>query len=67
MGKPLYSVPGNPHSHLEKDHSITCMVEEFPYREAVRSLLFAAICTRPDISVAVGLVAKFASKPNRSR
>ena len=34
-----------------------------PYREAVGALLYASICTRPDIAVAVGFFAKFVSEP----
>jgi hypothetical protein len=34
-----------------------------PYREAIGALLYASICTRPDIAVAVGFFAKFVSEP----
>ena len=35
----------------------------FPYREAVGSLLFLCIATRPDIQHAVGVVSRFLEKP----
>jgi hypothetical protein len=41
-------------------------VEDYPYQEAVGSLMFAASCSRPDISYAVGQVAKFSSEPTRT-
>lgn len=37
---------------------------EFPYREAIGSIMFAMICTRPDIAYAVGQVAQFSSAPS---
>ena len=40
--------------------------EAFPFSEAVGSLMYAMICTRPDIAFAVGNVAQFSSKPDRS-
>ena len=32
-----------------------------PYANAVRSLMYAMVCTRPDICYAVGLVSRFQS------
>lgn len=37
---------------------------KFPYREAVGSLMFLAIATRPEISYAVGLVSRFLENPS---
>ena len=37
-------------------------VTDEPYREAVRSLMYLMICTRPDIAVAVVKVAQFCEK-----
>src|SRR5437879_8500116 len=36
---------------------------DFPYREAVGSLMFAMVCTRPDIAFEVSQVAKFVEEP----
>lgn len=55
--KPL-SVPADPHTILgpaEPD----CEKQNVPYREAVGSLLFLSIVSRPDIAFAVNSVSKF--------
>jgi hypothetical protein len=39
------------------------IVEQFPYRQVIGSLLYASIWTRPDISFAVGKLAKFNNHP----
>lgn len=57
------SIPADPCSHLEKQWS-TFETQDYPYREAIGSLMFAAICTRSDISYAVSQVAKYSSKPS---
>ncbi|KAI4338352.1 hypothetical protein L6164_016691 [Bauhinia variegata] len=36
-----------------------------PYRPAVGSLMYAMVCTRPDIAHAVGVVSRFLSNPGR--
>lgn len=38
--------------------------ESFPYRQAVGSLMFAAIVSRPDISFAVGAVSRYLENPS---
>lgn len=38
--------------------------ESFPYRQAVGSLMFAAIVSRPDISYSVGAVSRYLESPN---
>ena len=36
-----------------------------PYSNAVRSIMYAMICTRPDVAYGIGLVSRFMSKPRR--
>ena len=38
-------------------------MKDVPYRSAIGSLMYAMVCTRPDICYAVGLVARFQSNP----
>ena len=40
--------------------------ENFPYREAVGSLMYVMTCTRPDIAFAVGKVARQVESPSRA-
>jgi hypothetical protein len=40
-------------------------VANFPYQEMLGSLLFLAVCTRPNIAYAVGYLARFSNKFNR--
>lgn len=48
-------------SNNEKDELMT----KIPYREAVGSLMFAAVASRPDIMFAVANVSKFLTNPSR--
>lgn len=60
-------VPADPNTVLSvttDDSSISCVA--FPYRQAVGSLMFAAITARPDIMYAVGLVSRFQNNPSNS-
>ena len=41
-------------------------LEQLPYQSVVGSLMYLATCTRPDIAYAVGMLARFSSKPNQS-
>ncbi|CAA0814778.1 cysteine-rich RLK (RECEPTOR-like protein kinase) 8, partial [Striga hermonthica] len=36
-----------------------------PYASAVGSLIYAMLCTRPDISYVIGMVARYQSNPGR--
>jgi hypothetical protein len=62
------SVPADPHIQLTKDQlpqtseDILAMSKK-PYAEAVGSLNYASIATRPDITFIVGRVAEFNSNP----
>jgi len=40
-------------------------MERVPYASAVGSLMYAMVCTRPDIAYAVGVVSRFLSNPGR--
>lgn len=40
-------------------------MDKVPYASAVGSLMYAMVCTRPDISHAVGVVSRFLSNPGR--
>ena len=40
-------------------------MEKFPYASAVGSLMYAMVCTRPDIAHAVGVVSRFMSNPGK--
>jgi hypothetical protein len=57
-------VPADPHSRLSK--ALDLSEQEFPYREAIGSLIFAASCTRPDIAYAVNQASQHCSNPSRS-
>ena len=41
-------------------------MERVPYSSAVGSLMYAMVCTRPDIAHAVGVVSRFLSNPGRA-
>ncbi|CAL1397307.1 unnamed protein product [Linum trigynum] len=40
-------------------------MDKIPYASAVGSLMYAMVCTRPDIAHAVGVVSRFLSKPGK--
>lgn len=54
-------IPADPHTNLSSSVDNTLGEDEVPYRQAVGSLLFAAIVSRPDISYAVGAVSRYLS------
>lgn len=57
--------PADPNSRLTANTSPLSPSESFPYREAVGSLMYCMISTRPDISYAVGQVAQFSNNPGK--
>ena len=68
--KPV-STPLASHFHLSKDQSPETEEErEFmakvPYASAIGSLMYAMVCTKPDIGYAVGVVSRFMSNPGKA-
>ncbi|MCI97000.1 vacuolar protein sorting-associated protein 33, partial [Trifolium medium] len=41
-------------------------MENVPYASAVASLMYAMVCTRPDISQAVSVVSRFMANPGKA-
>ncbi|WVY93468.1 hypothetical protein V8G54_032556 [Vigna mungo] len=69
--KPV-STPLASHFRLSKDQSPQTKEEEeimakIPYASAIGSLMYAMVCTRPNIGYAVGVVSRFMSKPGKAR
>jgi hypothetical protein len=64
------SLPADPNSRLMSKNKSSPEEntdgENFPYREAVGSLIYLAVTSRPDISYAVNQVAQHSENPNRS-
>ena len=40
-------------------------MNKVPYASVVKSLMFAVVCTRPDIGYVVGVVSRYISNPRR--
>lgn len=40
-------------------------LDRVPYASAVGSLMYAMVCTRPDLAHAVGVVSRFLSNPGK--
>jgi hypothetical protein len=57
-------IPADPDTRLGKKEPVEAV--SFPYREAVGSLLYLALVTRPDMAFAVGQVSHFVESPNSS-
>ena len=60
----LYLSPLDPNVKLSKDQcpatdDKTKMMEKVPYRQAIGSLMWAAVATRPDIAFPVSLLSQF--------
>ncbi|KAJ4716959.1 Retrovirus-related Pol polyprotein from transposon TNT 1-94 [Melia azedarach] len=66
----VVSTPLATHFRLSTKQSLTTDkekkdMEKVPYASAVGSLMYAMVCTRPDIAHAVGVVSRFLSNPGR--
>uniref|UniRef100_A0A2N9ECD3 thiamine diphosphokinase n=1 Tax=Fagus sylvatica TaxID=28930 RepID=A0A2N9ECD3_FAGSY len=67
--KPI-STPLASHFRLTKDQSPKTEQEQaymskVPYASAIGSLMYAMVCTRPDIAYAVGVVSRYMSNPRK--
>ena len=60
------STPADPNVKLLKDDGVNKNFDPVMYQSMVESLLYIAIGTRPDISQAVGVVAKFSAQPTEA-
>lgn len=58
--------PADPHTTLSEIESEESNIVNVPYREAVGSLMFLALVTRPDICYAVNMVSRYCNKHNQS-
>jgi hypothetical protein len=63
--------PLAPHFRLSGNQSPTtaedkAYMEHIPYASAVGSLMYAMVCTRPDISQAVSVVSRFMANPGKA-
>ena len=54
------SAKQSPSNETEKSY-----MQRVPYASAVGSLMYAMVCTRPDIAHVVGTVSRFLSNPGR--
>ncbi|THG92494.1 hypothetical protein EW026_g8421 [Hermanssonia centrifuga] len=62
------SIPMDPNLQLTKSQCPTSLADiarmrKIPYREAIGSLMYAAVGTRPDISFAISTLAQFSQNP----
>ena len=63
--KPV-KTPVDPGNRLVKAAEDEEALDQPLYQSVVGGLMYLATCTRPDIACAVGMLARFSSKPNRS-
>jgi len=69
--KPV-NVPLGCHFKLSEAQTLTIedekdFMSEVPYASAVGSLMYAMVCTRPDIAQAAGVVNRYMSNPAKER
>ena len=60
------STPLEPGVKYYKSDDNDVLFDVSTYQRAISSLNYAALCTRPDISAAVGVLSQFMSKPNET-
>ena len=60
------TTPADSSVKLVKDDGISKPVDPVKYQEMVGSLIYAAVCTRPDIAQAVGEVSKYNAHPTEA-
>jgi hypothetical protein len=65
MGGVSSPIPVNYQKLLEEAKNEN-VVNDFPYRQMVGSLMYAMIGTRPDLAVAVSVVSKYLDKPTKT-
>jgi len=53
-------------SQAPKTHDDIIYMEGIPYANVVGSLMYAMVCTRPDIAHAVSLVSRFMANPGKA-
>jgi hypothetical protein len=63
--------PADPQTHLTASMSPTTpedisLMAGVPYKEAIGSLIYLIMCTRPDIAYAVGQAARFSQNPGKA-
>ena len=66
----LVSTPLGSHFKLSKEQSTNTKekmnhMSKVPYASAISSLMYAMMCTRPDIAHVVGVVSRFMSRPGK--
>ena len=60
------ATPCDPSTKLTKYSTDNELNENVPYSSAVGALIYLSTCTRPDISLAVGLVGQFMVEPSKT-
>ena len=66
----MHTTPLDPNTKLIKDqcpitHEDKLAMSKIPYREAIGSLMWAAVATWPDIAFAVSLLSQFLENPGK--